>query len=106
MRTMVEQTVNEKLADYLEENPKEAKIILDKCIGASRAREAARKARELTRRKNVLESNTLPGKLADCSERDPSKCEIFIVEGILQAAVPNREGKENSRPYYLCGERC
>ncbi|MDX1358592.1 MAG: ATP-binding protein, partial [Clostridia bacterium] len=66
MRTLVEQTVNEELAAFLEENPKEAKIIIDKCIGAARARAAARKARDLTRRKNVLESNSLPGKLADC----------------------------------------
>ena len=66
IRTLVEQTMNEKLAIYFEENPQEAKIIMDKCIGAARARAAARKARDLTRRKNVLESNSLPGKLADC----------------------------------------
>ena len=69
------------MASYLEEHPKEAKSILDKALSASRAREAARKARELVRRKSVLESTTLPGKLADCSEKDPSKCEIYIVEG-------------------------
>ena len=71
----------DKLADYLEENPQVAKLILDRCLAASRAREAARKARDLTRRKTVLESASLPGKLADCSERDPGKCEIFLVEG-------------------------
>lgn len=73
--------MNEGLAPFLEENPPIAKAILEKCVSASRAREAARKARELVRRKNVLETNALPGKLADCSERDPAKCEIFIVEG-------------------------
>ena len=78
---IVNSIINEKLASYLEEHPKEAKSILDKALSASRAREAARKARELVRRKSVLESTTLPGKLADCSEKDPSKCEIYIVEG-------------------------
>jgi len=81
IRGLVENVVYEKLTYYLEENPSVAKIILEKCISASRAREAARKARELTRRKSVLESTTLPGKLADCSEKDPSVCEIYIVEG-------------------------
>mgnify|MGYP002529669954 CR=1 FL=1 len=81
VRTIVNSLVGKQLADYLEENPQVAKLILDRCLAASRAREAARKARELTRRKNVLESNSLPGKLADCSDSDPQKCEIFIVEG-------------------------
>jgi len=73
--------MNEALADFLEENPAVAKAILEKCISASRAREAARKARELVRRKNVLESSTLPGKLADCSSKNPEECEVYIVEG-------------------------
>ena len=81
MRTIVNSLVGKQLSDYLEENPQVAKLILDRCLAASRAREAARKARDLTRRKTVLESASLPGKLADCSERDPSKCEIFLVEG-------------------------
>ncbi|NYT00808.1 MAG: DNA topoisomerase IV subunit B, partial [Methanocellales archaeon] len=68
-------------SDFLEENPKIAESIIKKSIMAAKAREAARKARELTRRKNTLESSSLPGKLADCSEKDPSKCELFIVEG-------------------------
>ena len=80
-RTAVNGLVGKQLKDYLEENPTIAKAILDRCLAASRAREAARKARELTRRKTVLESASLPGKLADCSERDPSRCEIFLVEG-------------------------
>ncbi|MBR1709960.1 MAG: DNA topoisomerase (ATP-hydrolyzing) subunit B [Clostridia bacterium] len=80
-RTAVSGVVNKQLTDFLEENPQIAKSILDRCLAASRAREAARKAREMTRRKTVLESASLPGKLADCSEKDPSKCEIFLVEG-------------------------
>lgn len=81
VRGMVDSLVAEKLSHFLEENPSIARTILERCMGAARAREAARKARELTRRKSVLESASLPGKLADCTERDPSKCEIFIVEG-------------------------
>ena len=78
---LVQSAVTEELSTFLEENPSVAKAILDKCISASRAREAARKARELVRRKNVLEGSTLPGKLADCSEKDASLCEVYIVEG-------------------------
>ncbi len=78
---IVQGVVNEEFASYLEENPSVAKAILEKCISASRAREAARKARELVRRKNALESSTLPGKLADCSEKNAENCEVYIVEG-------------------------
>ena len=81
VRGYVDSVLSEGLSTFLEENPSVAKAILDKCLMASRAREAARKARDLTRRKSVLESTSLPGKQADCTERDPSKCEIFIVEG-------------------------
>ncbi len=81
IRPLVDSMVTEKLSQYLEENPSAARAVLDKCLSAARAREAARKARDLTRRKTALESAALPGKLADCSERDPAKCEIFIVEG-------------------------
>ncbi len=81
IRPVTENIVTEKLEAFLEENPQVAKGIIDKCLMASRAREAARKARELTRRKSSLDTFSLPGKLADCSEKDPTKCEIFIVEG-------------------------
>ncbi|MDO4553270.1 MAG: DNA topoisomerase (ATP-hydrolyzing) subunit B [Bacillota bacterium] len=81
MRGFVETATNENLTAFLEENPQQAKVILDKCLRAARAREAARKARDLTRRKSVLDSIALPGKLADCAEKDPALSEIFIVEG-------------------------
>ena len=77
----VQSVMNEELSAFLEENPAVAKAVLEKCISASRAREAARKARELVRRKNVLENTTLPGKLADCSSNKPEECEVYIVEG-------------------------
>ena len=81
VRPLVDGLVTDKLTTYFEEHPADARAVLDKCLAAARAREAARKARDLTRRKTALESAALPGKLADCSERDPSKCEIFLVEG-------------------------
>jgi len=77
----VQDVVREKLQEWLEFNPKIAKTIIEKTLQAQRAREAARKARELTRRKSVLENSALPGKLADCSNREPEKCEIYLVEG-------------------------
>ena len=81
MRAIVERAVLEGFGDFLEEHPKEARDLVLKCITAQRARDAARNARDLTRRKGVLESTTLPGKLADCSEKDPTHCEIYLVEG-------------------------
>ena len=81
VRGIVDSLVYDKLSTYLGENPAIARIILDRCVGAARAREAARKARELTRRKSVLETASMPGKLADCSDRDNTYTEIYIVEG-------------------------
>ena len=78
---VVQSMVNEALSTFLEENPSVAKAILEKCISASRAREAARKARELVRKKSSLETSTLPGKLADCSSKNADECEVYIVEG-------------------------
>lgn len=81
MRTLVDSVVSDKLEQFLEENPAVGRTILDKAMTASRAREAARKARENVRRKNALEGSTLPGKLRDCNERDPALTELYIVEG-------------------------
>lgn len=81
IRGLVAGAVSEKLREFLEENPKEVKLIVSKAISAAHARDAARKARELTRRKSLLESTSLPGKLADCSSKDPTLSEIYIVEG-------------------------
>ncbi|MGQ0603824.1 MAG: DNA gyrase subunit B, partial [Anaerolineales bacterium] len=81
VQTAVQQVTAEAFGAFMEENPREAKAIIEKCLTSARAREAAKKARDLVIRKSALESLTLPGKLADCSERDPGKCELYIVEG-------------------------
>ena len=95
MRRLVDKIMSVKLAEFLEENPAAAKMIIEKAMAANRAREAARKARELTRRKNVLEVSTLPGKLADCNERDARLTEVYLVEG--DSAGGSAKGCRDSR---------
>ena len=106
IRTLVDNLISEKLSAYLEENPATARAIFEKAMAASRAREAARKARELVRRKSALESAALPGKLADCQSRNPEETEIYIVEGDSAGGSAKAGGTGNSRRSFLCGAKC
>ena len=105
IRPLVDSLVTEKLTTYFEEHPADARIVLDKCLQAARAREAARKARDLTRRKTALESASLPGKLADCSERDPPSAKFSSSRAIPPAARPRAAATGTFRPSCPCAAR-
>ena len=103
---MVDRLMRDKLSVYLEENPAVAKVIFEKALASSRAREAARKARENARRKSPLDSAQLPGKLADCQSKDSSETEIFIVRVTLRAVQQRVAVTEEFRLFSLFGVKC
>ncbi len=105
VKGLVESLINEKLAVFLEENPSTAKKIIAKAVDAARARDAAKRARDIARKKGALIDSTLPGKLADCQSSEPSQRELFLVEGDSAGGVQNRAGTENFRPYCRLKEK-
>jgi DNA gyrase subunit B len=105
VQTLAQQVVGEAFSTFLEENPSAGRAIVQKCLTSARARDAARKARDLVIRKSALESLTLPGKLADCSERDPQRTEIYIVEATALGEVRNKGATATSRPSCRYGVR-
>ena len=98
---LVEQTIGKRLSEFIEDNPEDAKRIINKSMTSARAREAAKKARDLIIRKNALDGGSLPGKLADCSEKDPSRSELYIVEGDSAEGPLNKVEIEISKQFCL-----